>query len=639
MRQLKTVACLAFFATASILLSACGSKPQELPVVGSGSQVVVKQGQGTIIATGTIVSTVYNEFTLQTGVPHGFIDVHTNSSTQFIGQPPFVDESVTVVATGSWDTSLTALTVTQNITFQATGTITGLSLPQFTMQTGYPHGFVKINTDSHTKITGGKLTVGEDVYVTGIGSWDTQILAYTVSSGGSPPPTPTPRPTSTPQPTPTPHPTPTGSPSPSGSPTPTPGPTTNPSFPPNGPNNANMMLSPPGQFGAFQVFDQYAGNLITQAQAVTDGPLYGAVWGARPGMPSSWRTSTQTIQAAYYMPQSTDLSYGGWGNAGHNLAWWTANHPDWILYACDPSGNPTSSPAWLAQLPYNVPLDIHNPAVVAYQVQAGAAYASSVHYNALSFDQVVFSNPTGSALGAGYFGCGIYSNGSFVRRYVDQDDPAWEADTLAWAKQAHQILMADHMKFVVNHPTNNISDPNEQTLLSNVDADLDEVGFSDYGNWKASFYLFKITVDWMRFAQAHGAAVLIGDKFSQSGPLTSSQLEYVLATYMMGNEGGSGLFAGNSNAYGSEQYYPQYKIPMGPPCGDYYGDKNPNSAAIWYRSYTNALAIVNGGSTTDEYAHLPTNHNYVDIMGRPVTNPLLVSSGDAYVLLTTNGCH
>ena len=635
MRQLKTGLCLAFVAIASFLLSACGSKPQALPALSSGSSsaVVGKQAVGPITATGTIVATVYNEFTLQTGYPHGFIDVHTNSSTQFIGQPPFVNEQVTVVGTGSWDTSITATTVTQSVTIQASGTVTGIGVDgkHFTMQTGYPHGFVNVTMDSNTKISGGKLAVGEDVYVTGTGTWETGILAYTVAIGGSPPPTSTPSPTPTPRPT--------GSPSPSGSPTPTPGPTTNPSFPPNGPNNATMMLTSPGQFGAYQIFDQYGSNLITQAQGVTDGPLYGAVWGARPGMPNSWRTNTQSIQAAYYMPQSTDLSYSGWGSAGHTLSWWTSNHPDWILYACDPSGNPTSSPAWLAQLPYNVPLDIHNPAVVAYQVQAGATYAKSVGYNALSFDQVLFSNPTGSALGAGYFGCGIYSNGSFVRRYVDQDDPAWEADTLAWAKQAHGILQADNMKLIVNHPTNNISDPNEQTLLSNVDADLDEVGFSDYGNWKASFSLFKTTVDWMRFAQAHGAAVLVGDKFSQSGPLTSSQLEYVLATYMMGNEGGAGLFAGNSNAYGSEQFYPQYKTSMGPPCGDYYGDKNPNSAAIWYRSYTNALAIVNGGSTTDEYAHLPTNHNYVDIMGRPVTNPLLVSSGDAYVLLTTNGCH
>ncbi|MDP9111682.1 MAG: hypothetical protein M3M96_08630, partial [Candidatus Eremiobacteraeota bacterium] len=470
--------------------------------------------------------------------------------------------------------------------------------------------------------SGPKPGVGSAVAVTGTGSWSTYIVALTIAPAGT---TPTPSPTSTP----------TSGPSAS--------PSASPSFPPNGPSTVSIMKTAPGKFGLTQIFDQFTPNVISAPQAVNDGPRYGITWGARPGMAPNWQMNNSSLIATYYLPQETDASPVNWGNAGHTIAWWQANHPDWILYACDPSGVPTKTPAYIAQLPNNVPLDIHNPAVVAYQLNTAATYAIANHYNGLAFDEVLFYNATGNGLGTGYYGCGIYSNGTFVRRYNGQRDTNWNNDTIAWVKAAHSILANDpvigphHLKMVINHPAGSPSDPNEQAILANTDADLDETGYSDYGNYHASYSLFKTTVDWMRYAQAHGTAPLIVNNYSQQTPLTTQQTEYALATYLVGNEGGSGMFVGNSNSYGSEQYLPQYQAQVGAPCGGYYGD--PQSPAIYYRSFANALVVVSGGSSSTQYAHLPANHTYVDLMGRPVSNPMLVASGDAYVLLTTNGCH
>ncbi|MEO9169762.1 MAG: hypothetical protein ABI282_06450 [Candidatus Baltobacteraceae bacterium] len=628
MRQLRALSCLTFSAAISLAFAGCGGSGS-LPsnqvgaAVGSGAASDSKSHvDPPISASGTIASVGTNEFLLQTGSPHGYIHVYTNASTVFTGAKPFTGESVAVVGTGSWSTSIAASSVTQANSadpMNATGTIASVGTNVFLLQTGYPHGYIYVQTNASTKFSGARPFVGESVTVSGTGSWSTSITADTVTQTGAPSPTPVP------------------------SSSPTASPSSSPSFPPNGPNTVKIMRSEPGKFGLYQVFDEFNRNLITSPQSVADGPRYGIVWGARPGNAQSWKTNTSRLIATYYMPQETDISFRSWGGSGHDLAWWQANHPDWILYACDPSGTPTNTPAYIAQLPNNIPLDIHNPAVVDYQVRAAANYAIANKYNGLAFDEVLFYNVTGSALGTGYYGCGIYSNGTFIRRYNGQADSNWNNDTVAWVKAAHYILTSDatlaphHIKMAVNHPAGNITDPNEQAILENTDADLDETGFSDYGNYHASYSLFKTTTDWMRFAQAHGAAPLVVNDYSQSAPLSPVQIEYSLATYMMGNEGGSGLFTGNANAYGAEQYLPQYETTLGRPCGDYYGDaKNP---AIYYRSYARALVIVNGGSSVTQVARMPANHTYVDIMGRSISNPMTVASGDAFVLLTTNGCH
>jgi hypothetical protein len=410
------------------------------------------------------------------------------------------------------------------------------------------------------------------------------------------------------------------------------------------------MSSTAGHISAFQVFDEFTPNVITATTAQSDGRRYGAVWGARVGMAPSWRLNNTGIVASYYMPQETDASTGAWGDIGHTLAWWKANHPDWILYSCNAEGEPTTTPAYITGLKYNVPLDIHNPAVVAYQVQLAGNYAIAHGYNALAFDEVLYHNVTGTGAGRGYFGCGIVQNGAFVKRYASASDPAWATDTVNWVKAARNILKTDAtlapkaLKLIVNHPAYNVASANEQAILQNVDADLDETGFSDYGEYQAAGKqnLFKATVDWMTYAQAHGAATLIINKFDQSTPITPVQLEYSIATYLMGNQTAASLFVGNIKGYGSEQYHPEYNAPIGVPCGAYYGGATYDSAnsQIYYRRFSGGLVVVNAGSLprASEVAHLPANHAYTDLENRTLTNPLAVSSNDAYVLLTTNGC-
>lgn len=408
------------------------------------------------------------------------------------------------------------------------------------------------------------------------------------------------------------------------------------------PTNAFMTAASTGRIQSFQIFDETSNGYVTAGAAAADGYRYSAVWGVRPGLGATWRASNVNLRSSYYFLMDTDMSTSGWGGIGHSLTWWKTYHPDWLLYKCSTTTNaPTTQLAYDSGLP-NVPLDIHNPAVVQYQIAQVANYAIRNRYTALAADEVTYWLPATG--GTGYYGCGIYSKGVFVRRYSSASDIKWISDVVTWVKSARTILNTNttfapyHLKFIVSHPGGNISSY-ETTLASNVDADLDETGFTIYGKYLTSSPVWVTReANWMKFMQAHGAAVLINQDW---GSLTvgPAQKDYSAATYLLGNENAASIFVSPHTGYGVETYYhPEYAAAnLGTPCGEYYGGYS-GALAIYYRKFANAFVVVNAGGYGTQRATLPSGHTYVDLEGRAVSNPLSVAANDGYVLKTTNGC-
>jgi hypothetical protein len=380
---------------------------------------------------------------------------------------------------------------------------------------------------------------------------------------------------------------------------------------------------------------------------------YDTVWGA--SNPSGWDAGNAAMLVSAYVVMEDDPYY----ISGHNLEWWQASHPDWILYGCDPKGKPTHELPWAETGFPEIALDIHNPSVVDYQIrQVAGPFAIAHGFNALAIDQVNFDNfmqvgnpNLGQTVHPGYYACGIWSGGSFIRRYNGPSDPAWTSDVINWIKNASSILRTDttlaphHLALIANHPFGYVENPNEKELIGSVDALLDEEGFVNYGQYqrKADARAFKVVVDYMLAAQRAGVATLIIDKFTQDKhTITDNHLEYAIATYLMGNEQGAALFVSPNDGYGEDQLHKEYSIAVGAPCGDYYGGAtyDPANPQIYYRKFANALIVVNSGSLPrmSEIAHLPVGHAYKDLEGRSLSNPLTVGSNDAYVLLTTRGC-
>lgn len=538
----------------------------------------------------------------------GLFHVYYNSSTTFSPAKPVVGNAITVTGSGTCHTSITATAVTIGIPTPAPGPAPHIIVDSVASNLLLVHdtlapscGHFHVNYNSSTSFAPTKPVAGNAISVTGSGSCATSITAtaVTVGTGTSPTPAPTAAPTAVPTVL--------------GTSVPTAAPASG------------------GTVSAFQIFDYFGPNQILSSAKVADGSRYTNVWGATG--PSYWRSNSNT-NAAYYIPMSTDFNVSAWGGNGHNLTWWQANHPDWILYSCTSSGTPTTQVTYQSGWTGQVPLDIHNPQVVSYLVNTAIAYAKAKGYNAIAIDQVLLFNATWDS-STGMHGCGIYSNGQFVQRYTtNQDDPNYAADVVAWVKQAKSLISASGLKMIVNSPHTSSLAPttNDAQIVTNTDYDLDETGFTDYGKYASYDTIFAQTFNWTVQAQKMGAWVLSNNEFSGTTPLNSVQREYVVSAYLLANEGRLSMFAGPSNSYGAEQYMTEYTKPYGAACAD-----ATSSGTVYSRHLQNAYVLLNAAAASATVT-LPTNHTYTDLEGRPVTNPLVLGSHDARVLMTTGGC-
>ncbi len=570
-----------------------------------------KKIAGPIVALGS-----NGAFQIQGPIGVGYTWIYPVSTTAefYDGLKPALNEYAVITATGAtYAPVLIGLYKSAPGSASFTGTVTSLQPYGVAVQDKATGVYVPVALSTSSVVSVG-LTVGTTISVSGPGSSanGVAVFANSVTNAGAVASTPTPAPSAAPTAAPTTQPT-------------------------SAPAATAFMPSSLGKISAFQIFDETGNGTITGAAAAADGFRYSAVWGVRPGLGSTWRDSNANLRSSYYMLMDTDQSTTAWGAIGHSLSWWQANHPTWVMYACTSAGVPTTTPAYDSGLP-NVPLDIHNPNVVNYQIaQQAVPYALKMGYTALAVDEVTFWFP-GSG-GPGYYPCGTWNNGTFTREYSGPNDQTWAANVVAWVKAAHTIIKQNNLKLIVSHPGENIT-ANEQGLLANVDADMDETGFTNYGNYlEPSVAPVTREATWMKYAQEQGTAVLINQDWG-SIAVGPAQKDYSIATYLLGNEQAASLFVSTHTGYGLENWYPEYGTNVGAPCGEYYGGAgySSTSPAMYYRKFANAYVVVNAGGSGTEVTALPAGHVYTDLEGRAVTSPLSVGANDGYVLKTTNGC-
>lgn len=406
--------------------------------------------------------------------------------------------------------------------------------------------------------------------------------------------------------------------SPSSTPTATPSPTGVPSASPlAGPIVADTWST----IGAFQPFD----GGITKQQATAHAPRYVLTWGT--DKPSDWIDGNSAINATYYIAFDTDADVGAFGNLGHDLAWWQQNpHADWVLYKCD-----RRTPAYVGGLPSNVPFDISNPAVVAYQMSIVGPYMAANGYTSLAADVLSIDN--------GQAGCGVWTHHHtvWVQRFSGQRvDPKWAAAAQYWAAYAQWYMhgMPVPTPFVANAGLGGIAqgDPGYEQLISHLDGFQDEAGFTSFGNHLIGDADFRTKIWWAQYVQAQGKAFMVADLWQHHEP-SSTQRDFAIATYLMGRYHQEAMMTAEYGSYGVEHYWSEYDSAVGSPCSDMYSDQG-----VYLRKNTGSLVIVNVAKT-DEWVTLPhAASSYTDMEGRRVTDPLHVGQDDGWVLLTNNGC-
>ena len=313
--------------------------------------------------------------------------------------------------------------------------------------------------------------------------------------------------------------------------------------------------------GLFQPFD----GGISGPQAQADAPRYVLTWGT--DKPGTWVAGNGRINATYYLPFDTDADIGDFGDLGHSLDWWqnVGPHPDWVLYKCD-----RTTPAWVGGLPQNVPLDISNPDVVAYQMSTIAPYMLMQGYTSLAADVLSLQN--------GQSGCGVWAHGHtvWVQRFSGKAvDPRWAAAAQSWAAYTQWYMhgMPVPMPFVANGPLNAAPhDPSAERLMAHVDGYQDEAGFTSFGNHMISDAGFRTKVWWAQYIQAQGKAFMVTDLWQGQEP-DPVQRDFAIATYLMGRYHQAAMMTAKYGSYGYEHYWPEYASPVGSPCADMYPDQ------------------------------------------------------------------
>lgn len=349
------------------------------------------------------------------------------------------------------------------------------------------------------------------------------------------------------------------------------------------------------------------------------------------------------VQAGY-MCSNRDCSSGTPSEAG---TWLLQNHPDWIEFQCNPNGTPPTSIA--TATPANpegqgLPmLDVANSSVQAWQ-QAIISGNWSQGYPAMGADNVFiqsvfgacghFANCTPSADG-GYPSCS-----NFVKQYSPNNiyDPPYAVNQVRWlAQMRSQMPVSDggaRMMWVPNGkylemdpylsppwPGVTFNPVWLEQMFANVDGFLDEGGFTRGGSPGAGSNgegIYLSETDWlqrihlMEDAQRFGVAYFLVNEVSGDAgaagtrAVSTSDLQFALASYLMAREQSAYFYVGNGQAdYGYVIPYPELSVQLGHPCGAL--TRPSLGPDIYVRKFSNGLvAVYPAAGGEPENVALPT---------------------------------
>ncbi len=377
----------------------------------------------------------------------------------------------------------------------------------------------------------------------------------------------------------------------------------------------------PNTWDNIHLFQTFTFNL-DDATIKRIAEAYDFVWGAQPDTVAAFRAANPNILLSYYMPLNRD--HGTFTNNGlgreHNLAYWKALHPDWILYKCD-----RVTPVMQFKDP-NLSLDFTNPDVINWQLQMYAIPASKAGYDVLGVDNLNLDNMFGA--------CGFYRNGKWVQRYTGQPhDLQYRLDLLNWLTAMQKALHAlpHPMALIPNLGYGLVApspdDPYIQELIQHTDGILDEGGFTFYGqNYITDSNWIKL-VRFIEAVQQQNKPYYLLDEFPRPA-IRNDQLEWALSSYLMCKDHLSAIFLATWQKYGSDNRLPQYTIRIGSPKDAIYW-----SQSVYWRDYSGGVVIVNPSSNFS-YTITLSSPGYIDLFGHPVKQSLTLQAHSGIVLLS-----
>jgi PKD repeat protein/Cu/Ag efflux protein CusF len=318
----------------------------------------------------------------------------------------------------------------------------------------------------------------------------------------------------------------------------------------------------------------------------------------------------------------------------HNLAWFRANHPDWIAYKGNYGAANDSNIAYIYGDTGYVPLDIANSAVRSYLLSTYYIPLANAGYNGgIAFDNVNLANfawdmPNGARQGH------YATNGSWVQQYSGgENDAAYHADTIAWAQYMYTQLHANNVPMSINLEYDWPQDPADVLSIVNYsDVVMDENGFGDYDAYTGSTWLNKEY--FFQNVTNMGKGLIIVNTMNENFPdLTNAKKQWCIASYLLckGNHTYMSIngMIDNVQEYGVLHTCPEYNAKIGSATNSMYSSQN-----VYMRDFTNGRAIVNPSATNSRTVTLPAN-TYMTLYSNTTINSITLPAASAVVLLGT----
>ncbi|HWP61512.1 MAG TPA: putative glycoside hydrolase [Candidatus Paceibacterota bacterium] len=372
------------------------------------------------------------------------------------------------------------------------------------------------------------------------------------------------------------------------------------------------------------------------------------VWGASNPTPAG-------VYNTFYYPFDRDRNNGTvspYSSAPGtiNTAWFQKYHPDWIEYSCAAAGksqaqaNAAGNMAAEFNDPSYTPLDISNPQVLQFMMDAYWKPAIQAGFQGIDFDNVSFANnstPSGR--------CGHYSSqGTWVPQFSGQVyDSAYINAILNWAQWTYQQLHAINGSVTMNfnydyNLVKQMSTTNPlYQLLNYMDIQMPEGAFSDIGTGTGD----NSVADWttmMQYEQAAQSTYKLATVFPDyyagatyqggNGGNSTAHSMWTLANYLLIKSNHSYLFLGSDTVAEDLSWVtPEFTIAnkmIGSPTGAMYA-----SQGVWMRDFTTGKAIVNPDPSATRTIPIPPG--YTDLYGNavPTTITLPPQSADVIVVV------
>lgn len=336
------------------------------------------------------------------------------------------------------------------------------------------------------------------------------------------------------------------------------------------------------------------------------------VWG------SNFADQPKGVYNTSYIPYSVD-------NFTNSVAWYQANHPDWLEYLCD-----RKTLAFEFGSTSLAPLNFASEEVRGYQWAQWVDAPLAQGFPGIAVDTMDLTNDWARC---GHFG----HDGEWVQQYSGKlNDASFRRDVLSWeaATYAHIHQFSNTATMQVN-VSYQFGEPVEDNLrlMSTTDLLFDERGFTNWGGPPnvPTPAQWETIVGALHYVESKGLCYMTnGEEPVSTNKITRADQLWVLANYLLvKNECTYVYMTGITDGaqdYGSLVLFPTYSIPIGHPICEMRKIHD-----VWERLFSGGLTLVNPYNrmaTVD----IPAD-KYIDLNGKPVGPAITMPPQTGQILL------